>query len=147
MIAVSSFSGIPVGVLGLGKSGFVAAQALARGGAEVMAWDDDLKKRDAAAEAGVTIVDLRSADLAVMPSLVLSPGIPHSHPAPHPVVARAREAGAEIIGDIELLARTQRDAASIGITGTNRQSTTTAPIRHILPLARPARAVRGTLGT
>jgi UDP-N-acetylmuramoylalanine--D-glutamate ligase len=86
MIEVSSFSGIPVGVLGLGKSGFVAAQALARGGAEVMAWDDDLKKRDAAAEAGVTIVDLRSADLAVMPSLVLSPGIPHSHPAPHPVM-------------------------------------------------------------
>jgi UDP-N-acetylmuramoylalanine--D-glutamate ligase len=147
MIEVSSFSGIPVGVLGLGKSGFVAAQALARGGAEVMAWDDDLKKRDAAAEAGVTIVDLRSADLAVMPSLVLSPGIPHSHPAPHPVVARAREAGAEIIGDIELLARTQRDAAYIGITGTNGKSTTTALIGHILALAGREVAVGGNLGT
>src|SRR5258708_37939331 len=97
MIEVSSFSGIPVGVLGLGKSGFVAAQALALGGAEVMAWDDDPKKRDAADDAGVTIVDLRSADLAAMPSLVLSPGIPHSYPAPHPVAARAREAGAAII--------------------------------------------------
>src|SRR5260221_10187141 len=116
MIEVSSFSGIPVGVLGLGKSGFVAAQALARGGAEVMAWDDDLKKRDAAAEAGVTIVDLRSADLAVMPSLVLSPGIPHSHPAPHPVVARAREAGPEIVGDIEPLAPPPPEAPHICIT-------------------------------
>jgi UDP-N-acetylmuramoylalanine--D-glutamate ligase len=146
MIEVSSFSGIPVGVLGLGKSGFVAAQALARGGAEVMAWDDDLKKRDAAAEAGVTIVDLRSADLAAMPSLVLSPGIPHSYPAPHPVVARARDAGAEIIGDIELLARTQRDAAYIGITGTNGKSTTTALIGHILALAGREVAVGGNLG-
>jgi UDP-N-acetylmuramoylalanine--D-glutamate ligase len=147
MIEVSSFSGIPVGVLGLGKSGFVAAQALARGGAEVMAWDDDLKKRDAAEEAGVTIVDLRSADLAAMPSLVLSPGIPHSYPAPHPVVARARDAGAEIIGDIELLARTQRDAAYIGITGTNGKSTTTALIGHILALAGREVAVGGNLGT
>jgi UDP-N-acetylmuramoylalanine--D-glutamate ligase len=147
MIAVSSFSGIPVGVLGLGKSGFVAAQALARGGAEVMAWDDDLKKRDAAAEAGVTIVDLRSADLAAIPSLVLSPGIPHSYPAPHPVVTRARAAGAEIIGDIELLARTQRDAAYIGITGTNGKSTTTALIGHILALAGRKVAVGGNLGT
>jgi UDP-N-acetylmuramoylalanine--D-glutamate ligase len=147
MIAVSSFRGIPVGVLGLGKSGFVAAQALARGGAEVMAWDDDVKKRDAAAAAGVTIVDLRSADLAAMPSLVLSPGIPHSYPAPHPVVARARAAGTEIIGDIELLARTQRDAAYIGITGTNGKSTTTALIGHILALAGREIAVGGNLGT
>src|SRR5260370_734882 len=69
MIAVSSFSGVPVGVLGLGKSGFVAAQALARGGAEVMAWDDDVKKRDAAKEAGVTIVDRHDADLAAIRSL------------------------------------------------------------------------------
>jgi UDP-N-acetylmuramoylalanine--D-glutamate ligase len=147
MIEVSSFSGIPVGVLGLGKSGFVAAQALALSGAEVMAWDDDRKKRDAAEGAGITIVDLRSADLAAMPSLVLSPGIPHSYPAPHPVVKRAREAGAEIIGDIELLARTQRDAAYIGITGTNGKSTTTALIGHILALAGREVAVGGNLGT
>src|SRR6266849_7383732 len=147
MIAVSSFSGVPVGVLGLGKSGFVAAQALARGGAEVMAWDDDVKKRDAAAAAGVTIVDLRSADLAAMPSLVLSPGIPHSYPAPHPVVARARAADAEIIGDIELLARTRRAATYVGITGTNGKSTTTALIGHILALAGRKVAVGGNLGT
>jgi len=147
MIEVSSFRGIPVGVLGLGKSGFVAAQALARGGAEVMAWDDDVKKRDAAQEAGVTIVDLHDADLAAMPSLVLSPGIPHGHPTPHPVVTRARDAGAEIIGDIELLARTQRDATYIGITGTNGKSTTTALIGHILALAGRDVAVGGNLGT
>lgn len=147
MIELSSFKGIPVGVLGLGKSGLVAAQALARGGAVVMAWDDDTAKRDAAAASGVAIVDLRHADLAAMPSLVLSPGIPHDHPAPHPVVTRARDAGAEIIGDIELLGRTQRDAAYIGITGTNGKSTTTALIGHILALSGREVAVGGNLGT
>jgi len=147
MIEVSSFMGIPVGILGLGKSGLAAAEALARGGAEVMAWDDDGSKREAAAAAGVSIVDLHSADLRAMSSLVLSPGIPHSHPAPHPVVTRARDAGAEIIGDIELLARTQRDAAYIGITGTNGKSTTTALIGHILGLAGRTVAIGGNLGT
>jgi UDP-N-acetylmuramoylalanine--D-glutamate ligase len=147
MIDVTAFKGIPVGVLGLGKSGLVAAQALTRGGAAVMAWDDNEVKRDAAAAAGVAIVDLRSADLAAMPSLVLSPGIPHTHPKPHPVVARAREAGAEIIGDIELLARTQREAGYIGITGTNGKSTTTALIGHILARAGCKIAVGGNLGT
>ncbi len=147
MIEVSSFMGIPVGILGLGKSGLAAAEALARGGAEVMAWDDDGSKREAAAAGGVSIVDLRNADLRAMSSLVLSPGIPHSHPAPHPVVTRARDAGAEIIGDIELLARTQRDAAYIGITGTNGKSTTTALIGHILGLAGRTVAIGGNLGT
>jgi UDP-N-acetylmuramoylalanine--D-glutamate ligase len=147
MINVTSYKGIPIGVLGLGKSGLVAAQALTRGGAAVMAWDDNEAKREAASAAGIAIVDLRSADLGKMPSLVLSPGIPHTYPKPHPVVARAREAGAEIIGDIELLARTQRDAGYIGITGTNGKSTTTALIGHILARAGRKVAVGGNLGT
>jgi UDP-N-acetylmuramoylalanine--D-glutamate ligase len=82
-----------------------------------------------------------------MRTLVLSPGIPHTHPAPHPVVARARAAGAEIIGDIELLARTQREAAYIGITGTNGKSTTTALLGHIMSANGRDVAVGGNLGT
>jgi UDP-N-acetylmuramoylalanine--D-glutamate ligase len=147
MIAVTAFKDIPVGVLGLGKSGLVAAQALTAGGAKVMAWDDDARKRDAAAAQGVRIVDLTAAALGGMPSLVLSPGIPHTHPKPHPVVTRAKAAGAEIIGDIELLARTQPDAGYVGITGTNGKSTTTSLIGHILAAAGRRIAVGGNLGT
>jgi UDP-N-acetylmuramoylalanine--D-glutamate ligase len=147
MIPVTSFNGIKVGVLGLGKSGLVAAQALAAGGAEVMAWDDGAKSREAAAAQGVKIVDLATADLGKMRSLVLSPGIPHTYPKPHPIVVRARAASAEIIGDIELLARTRPEATYLGITGTNGKSTTTSLIGHILKLAGGNVAVGGNLGT
>jgi UDP-N-acetylmuramoylalanine--D-glutamate ligase len=147
MIAVFPFEGIKTAVLGLGKSGLVAAKALIKGGAEVLAWDDDAKKRETAAAQGIPIVDLGAADLSDVPSLILSPGIPHTWPTPHPTVARAKAAGLEIIGDIELLARTQREAGWVGITGTNGKSTTTALIGHILSVTGRDVAVGGNLGT
>jgi len=147
MVPVTAFKDLPVGVLGLGRSGLAAAQALAAGGAAVMAWDDGEASRRRAGDLGIPLVDLATADLAGMRTLVLSPGIPHTHPAPHPAVARAREAGAEIIGDIELLARTRPNAGYVTVTGTNGKSTTTALIGHILHEAGRKAAVGGNLGT
>jgi UDP-N-acetylmuramoylalanine--D-glutamate ligase len=147
MIAVFPFDGVKTAVLGLGKSGLVAAKALMKGGADVIAWDDDAKKRAAAEAEGVPIVDLATASLDEVPSLVLSPGIPHTWPKPHPIVARAKAAGLEIIGDIELLARTQREARWVGITGTNGKSTTTALLGHVLAVTGRDVAVGGNLGT
>ena len=146
MIVVDSFRGRPVGVLGLAKSGRAAAQALAAGGAEVLAWDDNPKVREALASE-LPLHDLTTADWRTIPALVMSPGIPHSFPEPHPAVLRAREAGAEIIGDLELLGRAQPDARYIGITGTNGKSTTTALIGHILAAAGKRVEVGGNLGT
>src|SRR6059058_6204410 len=146
MIVVDSFRGRPVGVLGLAKSGRAAIDALAAGGAKVLAWDDNAKVREALATE-LPLYDLTTADWRNIPALVLSPGIPHSFPEPHPAVLRAREAGAEIIGDIELLGRAQSDAAYIGITGTNGKSTTTALIGHILATAGRRVEVGGNLGT
>lgn len=147
MIDVFPFSGIPVAVLGLGKSGLVAARALKASGADVRAWDDSEEKRKTAAAEGIPIVDLRSADWSDIPSLVISPGIPHTYPKPHPVAARAKDAKVEIISDIELLARTQREASFIGITGTNGKSTTTALLGHVLKQAGRTVAVGGNIGT
>src|SRR5438094_4725658 len=146
MIVVDNFRGRPVGVLGLAKSGRAAAQALAAGGAEVLAWDDNAAVRDALS-AALPLHDLTTADWRDIPALVLSPGIPHSFPEPHPAVVRAREAGAEIIGDIELLGRAQPEARYVGITGTNGKSTTTALIGHILAAAGKRVEVGGNLGT
>ena len=147
MIDVATFRGEKVAVMGLARSGLVAAQALQRGGARVMAWDDAAAKRGAAAAAGVPIVDLAAGDLAGVAALVLSPGIPHTYPKPNPVAARARAAGAKIIGDIELLAQSCPNARYVGVTGTNGKSTTTSLIGHIVTEAGRKVAVGGNLGT
>ena len=147
MIDVFPFSGFPVAVLGLGKSGLTAARALQASGAELRVWDDDPGKRAAAEAAGLKVVDLATADWSDLTTLVISPGIPHSFPKPHPVAAKAKQAGAETICDIELLARVQREAGYIGITGTNGKSTTTALTGHILRHAGRTVEVGGNIGT
>ncbi|HEX9810437.1 MAG TPA: UDP-N-acetylmuramoyl-L-alanine--D-glutamate ligase [Alphaproteobacteria bacterium] len=146
MIRVAMATGSTYAVMGLGISGLAAAEALARSGAHVLAWDDDGDRRDAAAGRGLAITDLRAADLTGAAALVLSPGIPHRFPAPHPIAARALDAGVPIICDIELLLRARGAARVIGVTGTNGKSTVTALIGHILEAAEVPCAVGGNLG-
>ena len=147
VIDVVSLQGRSVAVLGLGRAGLAAAKALKRSNADVWAWDDDAGVRRAAAGEGVPLVDLSACDWSDVAALVQSPGIPHTHPSPHPVAALARRAGCEIIDDVELLARSQRDARYIGITGTNGKSTTTALIGHVLGAAGQRIEVGGNIGT
>ena len=146
MIDVFPYHHLPVAVFGLGRSGMAAARALIASEAEVWAWDDDKGARKRAADEGVPLVDLYACDWEELPSLLLSPGIPHDHPAPHKIVELARAAGAEVINDVELLARAQRDASYIGITATNGKSTTTALIGHILQTSGRDAEVGGNLG-
>jgi UDP-N-acetylmuramoylalanine--D-glutamate ligase len=140
-------NGYPVAVLGLGKSGLSAARALKESGADGWAWDDNEDQQAAARAQDIPIVDLYNCNWHEFTSLVISPGIPHTHPEPHPVAALAKQHGCEIIGDIELLGRAQRNAQYIGITGTNGKSTTTALIGHILETAGREIQVGGNLGT
>jgi UDP-N-acetylmuramoylalanine--D-glutamate ligase len=149
MIAVPGFERRKVAVLGLARSGLAAAKALAAGGAEVLAWDDSEKTRAAAASevgAEISLCDPAQIQWCQIAALMLSPGIPHSFPKPHPAVNAARGAGVEILGDIELLGRAQPEARYIGITGTNGKSTTTALIGHILAAAGKTVAIGGNLG-
>ena len=146
-INLSNYAATPIAVMGLGKSGMAAATVLAEAGADVWAWDDALARRDDAVAAGLCVVDLHGADLAATAAIVWSPGIPHTHPEPHPVAERARACGTEIVCDVELLYRAQREACYIGVTGTNGKSTTTALIGHILAAADRPLAVGGNLGT
>ncbi|GGK35734.1 UDP-N-acetylmuramoyl-L-alanine--D-glutamate ligase [Salinarimonas ramus] len=151
MTPATTFSGRTVALFGLGGSGLATAKALVAGGAIVAAWDDAQAKRDEAAAAGVPVVDLASADWSAYAALVLSPGVPLTHPAPHWTVERAKAAGIEIIGDIELFCRERRrsapDAPFISITGTNGKSTTTALLAHILREAGIEVAMGGNIGT
>jgi UDP-N-acetylmuramoylalanine--D-glutamate ligase len=123
-------------VFGLGGSGQVTVASLLAGGADVAAWDDGERSRETASEAGVPLIDLRSADWSTYATLVLAPGVPLTHPEPHWTVVAAQAAGVEVIGDIEIFCRERRAHAAgspfIAITGTNGKSTTTALVAHIL---------------
>lgn len=146
MINLTSYQGQTVAVLGLGRSGLATALALVKSGAVVRAWDDYEPAREQAAAAGVPIVNLEQMDWDGCKSLVMSPGIPLDFPELNTVAKMARDAGAEIIGDVELLYRAQPDAAYVGITGTNGKSTTTTLVAHILEAAGKRIEVGGNLG-
>ena len=151
MTPVTVFAGQKVALFGLGGSGLATANALKAGGAEVIAWDDNADSVARAQDAGLGTQDLREADWSGFMALVLSPGVPLTHPEPHWTVRLAREAGVEIIGDIELFCRERRaqspEAPLVAITGTNGKSTTTALIAHVLAQAGRDVQMGGNIGT
>jgi UDP-N-acetylmuramoylalanine--D-glutamate ligase len=152
MIPVDVFEGREVAVFGLGRSGLPAARALATGGARLALWDDSAAARSAAAGEGFPLVDLADADWSRFAALVLAPGVPLTHPRPHWTVDRARAAGVEIVGDVELFARAIASAPEyrrpkvVAVTGTNGKSTTTALIGHMLARAGRDTRVGGNIG-
>ena len=151
MIRVSNFEGKMVALFGLGASGRATALALQAGGAEVAAWDDSTAACSAAQDEGISVVDLTTANWSGFAALILAPGVPLTHPEPHWTVAKARAAGIEIIGDIELFCRIRAQicpyAPFAAITGTNGKSTTTALLAHILRSAGRDVALGGNIGT
>ena len=151
MIPVTSFAGKTVAVFGLGGSGLASCHALRAGGADVVAGDDGAERLAEAAKAGFVTADLRTVSWSDFAALVLAPGVPLTHPVPHWSVLKAREAGIEVIGDIELFCRERRrhapDAPFVAITGTNGKSTTTALIAHLMQTAGYDTQLGGNIGT
>ena len=151
MIPVTSFAGKTVAVFGLGGSGLASCQALRAGGAQVVAGDDGAEKLAEAAQAGFVAADLRKENWSRFAALILTPGAPLTHPAPHWSVLLARAAGVEVIGDIELFCRERKrhapDAPFVAITGTNGKSTTTALIAHLMRVAGYDTQMGGNIGT
>lgn len=153
MIVSTAFAKADVAVFGLARSGVASVKSLVEGGARVFAWDDKEDNRAAAKQEGAITQPFADWPWQKIKALVLSPGVPLTHPTPHPVVVAAKEAGVEIIGDMELFARAIRPdrtkpgrAKVIAITGTNGKSTTTALIGHILTQCGYAAEVGGNIG-
>ena len=141
MDGLGRYAGARVGVLGMARSGLAAARALAAAGAEVLAYDD---RADAVAASGFRAG--RPEDAAGLALLVPSPGVPLTHPAPHPLVAAARAAGVPIRGDVDLLADLVGPRPVVGVTGTNGKSTTAALIHHLLAAAGVDAVLGGNIG-
>jgi len=151
MIALRHYQDKKVGVFGLSKSGTATVSALLAGGADVFAWDDKEASRkhfvQHFGEGKAQLMEPSQWPWNGFAALVLSPGVPLTHPEPHYTVKHAKEAGVRVIGDIELLCEAQPHAQKIAITGTNGKSTTTSLIAHILKSAGRKMEVGGNLGT
>ncbi|WP_308517775.1 UDP-N-acetylmuramoyl-L-alanine--D-glutamate ligase [Sphingomonas flavescens] len=145
MITSRAFAGKHYAVYGLARSGIATVEALLASRAHVTAWDAKEEAR-ANAPAGTELANLDEADLSQFDSLVVTPGLPLNR---HPIAQRARDAGVEIIGDIELFARARPELPPhkvVGITGTNGKSTTTALVHHILKTAGVPTTMGGNIG-
>lgn len=141
-----SLNNRPLGVFGLARSGLSTLRALAAAGVKTYAWDDNEKARAQAVVLGAEVIPLTQGLLQNCAALVLAPGVPLYFPTPHPVVRAAQAAGIEIIGDLEILHRAAHGFKTIGITGTNGKSTTTALIAHILNAGGYKSAMGGNIG-
>ena len=139
-----------VAVIGLGKSGVAATRLLAREHVKVYASDasphpdGEGALRDLSTLAGVE-VELGHHNLArirAAAGVVVSPGVPPEAPP----LAAARAAGVAIVSELDLGVRALSGTRTIGITGTNGKTTTTALVAHLLRSAGvPAEAV-GNIG-
>jgi UDP-N-acetylmuramoylalanine--D-glutamate ligase len=151
MIPVTTFADKKVAVFGLGGSGLLTARALKAGGARVIAYDDAPLKVEQAKAAGLETANLADIDWSDVAALVLSPGVPLTHPTPHWSVQRAHREGVEVIGDIELFCRERAasgiDCPLVAITGTNGKSTTTALIAHLIKSTGRDVQMGGNIGT
>jgi len=179
VIRARAFAGKHYAVLGLARSGLATVEALLASGARVTAWDDKEAARQKLlpgtgrwqpqADGGASptseqplhhaahgpppragedlvVTNFLDSDLTQFDSIVVTPGLPLNR---HPIAQRARDAGIEIIGDIELFARARAELPPhkvVGITGTNGKSTTTALVHHILQTAGVPSLMGGNIG-
>jgi len=135
-------------VIGLGRSGIAAARVLVRVGQPVVLLDRNdtpalqAKQQQLAAE-GIEVRLGAELPLEPPPALVVvSPGVPWDLP----VLERARAAGIDTIGEVELAWRHLRDLPWVGITGTNGKTTTTALVAAMFAAAGVKAPACGNIG-
>jgi UDP-N-acetylmuramoylalanine--D-glutamate ligase len=134
-------------VAGMEKSGIASVEFLLRHGAHVTAADaKPLEQLNVAARAlaarGVPFRLQSDGGFEEFDAVVLSPGVPFDAPE----VLAARDRGIPVIGELELAAPFLA-GHTIGITGSNGKTTTTALTGHILAECGVPVQVGGNIGT
>ncbi len=135
-------------VVGFGRSGKAAINALSTGEASLFLQDSKSKEQLTPEE--VEFLERRNVkcylneipeDMSIFDMLILSPGIPLDMP----FVKKAEQDGAEIIGELELAYRCT-DGKFVAITGTNGKTTTTTLVGEIMKNAKRDTRVVGNIG-
>lgn len=147
MIDVFPFAGYPVALYGLDDAGLFTARALHAAEAELSAWDDAPENRAKALDSGLTPINFSDKDLRDYTTLVLSAAAFSDDETALRLATRARAQNVEVICDTELLARTQREAAYVGISGKNGKSLTAALVTYILQVTGREAEMAGLSGT
>jgi len=135
-------------IVGLGKTGLSVARFLARRGERFAVADSRVNPpglEQLRAERPAVEVHLGPFDAALFSRqtrLVVSPGVSLQEPA----LRAARAAGVDILGDVELFARSV-DASVVGITGSNGKSTVTTLLGEMARASGLETRVGGNLGT
>ncbi|MDP1608447.1 MAG: Mur ligase family protein [Chlamydiales bacterium] len=135
-------------IIGLGISGRAAADQLLQEGSSVLAVD----KQFAALSKEPSIISLLERGLELFSDekpvsfetvswVLLSPGVPPTHP----LVQEALSQGLEVIGEIEFAVRRLRNPC-IALTGSNGKTTTTLLIEHVLQTSGYAAKALGNVG-
>ncbi|MEK6326214.1 MAG: UDP-N-acetylmuramoyl-L-alanine--D-glutamate ligase [Actinomycetota bacterium] len=135
----------PYLVVGLARSGQAAARMLSARGAEVAGCDSGSPDgAERLAEAGMD-VRLGSDGVGLLDAarcVVKSPGVPPEAA----VIARARELGLAVVGELELAWRLLPNRF-VAVTGTNGKTTVTELLGHLWRTAAEPVAVAGNVGT
>jgi UDP-N-acetylmuramoylalanine--D-glutamate ligase len=134
--------GARVVVVGMARSGVAAVELLIGKGARVSAVDVSPVSNERLIQWGIEVQPQTEAAFGSADLIVLSPGVPADTPA----VETARRRGVPVIGDLEL-ASWFLQGETIGITGSNGKTTTTAMTGHILKLSGIAAQTGGNIGT
>ena len=137
-------------VLGLARSGVAAAKLLLLRGWEVYACDAKAREKFGGALDEIErmgahlLLEEREPEKHVgeMDALIVSPGIPPTHP----VMDAARRASVEIMGEIEYAYR-ESTGTLLAITGTNGKTTTVTLLGEIFKNAGKRTHVVGNIGT
>lgn len=135
-------------IVGLGTTGYSCTEFLTKKGIKVAVTDTRIQppKVDEFIrefpDVPLTLGKLDEPLLAKAEKIIISPGMSLNEPA----IARQRERGIPIIGDIELFAQYIKTPV-IGITGTNAKSTVTTLVGEMARASGIETAVGGNLGT
>ena len=135
-------------VVGLGRSGRAAINALSLSGAEIYLQDSkderDISEEDRKLleEKNITCyLNTFPEDMGIFDILVISPGVPPNIS----FVKEAEDKGAEVIGELELAYRCS-DGHFIAITGTNGKTTTTTLVGEIVKNSGRDSRIVGNIG-